>query len=434
MNQQFRNIFILLLSISFACLISACSNSDGVDNARWEATIVSQNSEESSNFSSLKLDYLPLNDTEYPYAGIPRIVIETENHREIKDRETEIPAKLQIWGEKAPESDIMDLSIRGRGNTTWNYPKKPYAIKFEKKQAFLGMPEAKKWVMLANYRDRTLIRNAVAFELARKTTLAWTPHGKFADVFLNGKFLGNYYICEKIEVKKNRLELSDKGFLLEIDRRFDGEYKFRTTEKNLPINIKYPKNPSKQQINDIKKYIDSLEKSIYGNYKDSSDYDIFFDLKSFAEHWIIQELTQNIEPTYPYSVYVYKDINTSLYAGPIWDFDWQTFSPKVNGLITKHALWNKALLRHNKYCEIVKEQWNLSRQRFKQINKTIDSLANYTKKSNEQNFLKWPIQIAILDTNWLAGDETLSFYTSIDMMKRTIENRIVELDSLFNSL
>ena len=166
---------------------------------------------------------LTLDDTEYPYAGIPRIVIETENHRGINDRETEIPAKLQIWGENASESEVMELTIRGRGNSTWGEPKKPYSIKFKEKQSLLGMAEAKKWVLLANYLDRTLIRNAVAFEITKKTNLEWTPSGKFAEVFLNGKFLGNYFICEKIQIDKNRLNKSKDSYLLEFDTNYDEE-------------------------------------------------------------------------------------------------------------------------------------------------------------------------------------------------------------------
>ena len=85
--------------------------------------------------------YLPLTDTEYPYAGIPRIVIETENRSPVKDRKNEIPAKLQIWGENSPESEVMDLTIRGRGHTSWSgMPKKSYKIEFTNKQAMLGMP------------------------------------------------------------------------------------------------------------------------------------------------------------------------------------------------------------------------------------------------------------------------------------------------------
>lgn len=198
----------LFLSIVIGCLVLGCSNSDYAEANGWNDIIVSNDSDQ--------LDYLPLDASGYPYTGIPRIVIVTGNHRDIKDKETEIPAKLQIWGENGPESEIMNLTIRGRGNSTWNYPKKPYAIKFSEKQAFLGMPKAKKWVMLANYRDRTLIRNAVAFEIARQTTLSWTPLGRFADVILNNKFIGNYYICEKNRNKRKQTKHQRRLFFIRI--------------------------------------------------------------------------------------------------------------------------------------------------------------------------------------------------------------------------
>ena len=88
-------------------------------------------------------------------------------------------------------SDVTytDVSIKGRGNSTWSYPKKPYAIKLDKKTEILGMPKHKRWALLANWMDRTLLRNAVAFEIARNTTsLEWTPRGQFVEVVLNGIF------------------------------------------------------------------------------------------------------------------------------------------------------------------------------------------------------------------------------------------------------
>ena len=63
------------------------------------------------------------------------------------------------------------LEIRGRGNSTWNYPKKPYALRLPEKHAVLGMPGHKRWILLANWKDRTLMRNDAAFWLSRHTGL-----------------------------------------------------------------------------------------------------------------------------------------------------------------------------------------------------------------------------------------------------------------------
>ena len=446
MTKQAKATFPIILSFTILgiiqMLLMACSNSESIkDSGNGPAWVAeddenevsidissSTNSKESHTSSSKTIDYLPIDDSEYPYAGIPRIVIETENHQAIKDRETEIPAKLQIWGEKAPESEIMDLTIRGRGNASWSYPKKPYAIKFKEKQDFLGMPKAKKWVMLANYRDRTLIRNALALELARKTSLKWTPSGKFVDVFLNRKFIGNYYICEKIEVKKNRLELDDNGFLIEFDTYYDEEHKFKTSFKNLPANIKYPKELSdNNQLDYIRNYIDTIECNLYGNC-DFIDIQQYLNLQSLAFFWIIQELAQNEEMYWPKSVFVYKD--SILNFGPVWDFDWQTFTSTKTGLRNKNKFWIDSLKKRKYFSDIVKKEWNTYKKDFIESTNFIDSIAAYTYISNEANHKLWPINIS----SYYCGDEKEDFYKSIELLKSTLLNRISELDRLFNHL
>lgn len=422
MRYHFAKQLPLFLSLVIGCLFLGCSNSEGVDQeiiANWNIA------ENDATSLSAELDYLPLDDSEYPYAGIPRIVIKTENRREIRDRETEIPAKLQIWGEHAPESEVMELTIRGRGNESWWHPKKPYAIKFNEKQAILGMPKAKKWVMLANYRDRTLIRNAVAFELARKTSLAWTPSGKFVDVFLNGKFIGNYYICEKIEVNKNRLDLDDNSFLLEFDTYYDEENKFRTEYNDFPVNIKYPKQLDSTHFYFIKDYIDLAERALQLNAADSSYLD-FVNQESFADYFIIYALSTNDELLHPKSTFIHKGPNGKLSAGPVWDFDYATFDINKIGLTNRNTKLFSQFLRKKSFKEIFRKKWMQNKSSFLTIESFIDSLSNYTKKSNELNIKIWPIKI----DSHKVGDEDKSFDKAIDMLKKTVLFKITEMDNL----
>ena len=337
---------------------------------------------------------------------------------------------MQIWNEYEPESDILDLTIRGRGNTTWDfYPKKPYAIKFETKQSLLGMAKAKKWVMLANYRDRTLIRNAVAFELARKTSLAWTPSGKFADVIINGEFLGNYYICEKIEVKKNRLELDDDSYLLEFDTSYDEEFKFKTEYNDLPVNIKYPSEPDKIQYNYITDYINETEKTLQLDADDSTYLD-YVDQNSFIDYFTVYALSTNSELMHPKSVYMHKDKNGKLSAGPVWDFDYGTFKLNKTGLINQKTALFKPFFEKDSFKEAFKQRWPVIKDSLGSMNAFIDSLANYVKESNEQNIKLWPINI----TAHKIGDEEKSFDEAIEMLKKALQNKIKELDKLVPSL
>lgn len=402
-----------------------------IDSLRADTTITAPTSIDSIHPREIVCDtiseYLPLDDSEYPYAGIPRIVIETENHRKIKDRTTEIPAKLQIWGKKEPESSLMALTIKGRGNTTWDYPKKPYTITFTKKQSILGMPNAKKWIMLANYRDRTLIRSALAFEIARNTSQKWVPQGRFVEVFLNKKYLGNYYICEKIQASKNRLNLGQNDYLLELDTKYDGENKFKSSYKNFPISIKHPDQISNEQFSFISGYINSIECSLYG---DCNDQNMLkkINLQSLASYWIIQEISQNNESGHPKSVYAFKD--SVLNFGPIWDYDWNTFSLAKKGFQIKNYLWLDTLSKNKLFIDIVKQEWNTSKSAFSQKISFIDSLANYTKQSNERNHKIWPIKLE----SGLVGDENKEFSESFQMLKEAYQRRLEELDQLFNSL
>ncbi|MBQ9287190.1 MAG: CotH kinase family protein, partial [Bacteroidaceae bacterium] len=133
------------------------------------------------------------------------------------------------------------ISIRGRGNSTWNYPKKPYAIKLDKKSEILGMPKHKRWVLLANWKDRTLMRNDAAFWLSTNSGLPYTVRGQFVEVELNGKIMGNYYLCEQIKVDDNRVDITEMeaqehnpenltgGYLVELDTYYDEVNKFHST-------------------------------------------------------------------------------------------------------------------------------------------------------------------------------------------------------------
>ena len=96
-------------------------------------------------------------------------------------------------------------TVRGRGNTSWKWPKKPCRIDFPDRTSLLGMPAARHWVLLANYPDRTLMRNLVAMKVSSMTSLAWTPRCVPVELVMNGKHEGSYLLMEKVEVDRNRV-------------------------------------------------------------------------------------------------------------------------------------------------------------------------------------------------------------------------------------
>ena len=183
---------------------------------------------------------------------LPVVYINTNDNAPIVDKDNWIPGTMDIKGLDESDNYNGTMNIKGRGNSTWGYPKKPYAIKLDSKSKILGFPKHKRWVLLANWMDKTLLRNHVAFEISKNTGLAWTPRGKFVELVLNGEPQGNYYLCEQIKIDENRLninELSNSdtdaesitgGYLLELDVYYDEVNKFHSKLKELPFMIKEP--------------------------------------------------------------------------------------------------------------------------------------------------------------------------------------------------
>ena len=126
-------------------------------------------------------------------------------------KETKEEAALRLWDNKGESfyNDSIEY-VKGHGNSTWiDYEKKAYQIKLHKKAGLLNMPKAKKWILLANVPDDTLIKNDIIFRYAEKYAKVASVKGEFIDLYINGDYVGNYYLCEKVEVNGSRLNITD---------------------------------------------------------------------------------------------------------------------------------------------------------------------------------------------------------------------------------
>ena len=169
---------------------------------------------------------------------LPMVSISTPNNQPITSKEEYISNSLI----SVSDVDGKYFNIKGRGNSTWNAPKKPYAIKFDKKVSLMSLPEDKSWVMLANYFDASLLRNDLAFYMGQKMShLDYTPHFYSVELTLNGEYKGIYQLGEKLKISKKRVNVGDDGFLLEIDAKAGSdEITFSTPFLEQPVSIKDP--------------------------------------------------------------------------------------------------------------------------------------------------------------------------------------------------
>lgn len=386
--------------------------------------------------------------------------------------------------------------IRLRGNSTQKFPKKPFAIKLVSKASVLGMPKHKRWVLLANWMDRTMLRNAVAFEVAHQTEnayadgLGWNPHGYSVEVVMDGRHVGNYYLCEQIKIDGDRVDIkdciediigdgnanptmADCGYLLEFDDNYDEVDKFRTA-RGLPCMFKDEVTKYSADIfNQVKARIEAVESNLEaGNYEAAySDLDI----NSIIDYFFIQELTFNDEYKHPKSVYMLIDGDGKLTAGPVWDFDWQTFInyDKVQAMNNKYGgtyscrknnewlygasklaeyhgipgiwgdydyvndqpyMWYPLLFKDTNFRAKVQERWGVIYPQLLSVVAKIDEFAALNKVSEQFNYAMWPL-VGLKNSVGSAfnGDEDMSFDEAIATMKQAYTERLEWMNSSITS-
>ena len=272
----------------------------------------------------------------YLPSGIPVVIMNTVNAEEPYDKVNNIPSYVRIID--TDNSYVMDTATtRLRGNASTQFPKKPYRIKFDSKQQPLDAPaKAKKWTLISNHGDKTLMRNLLAFRISELMGMEYTPYGTFVDVILNGEYKGCYQLCDQIEVNKNRVNIDEMedtdiagdaltgGYLWEIDAYAPQEVSWFNSRNNIPVTIKSPDEDdiTPEQSRYIRDFFNAMEADVYGNHfaHPNNGWRRLLDAETFLKHFLIGELSGNTD-TY-WSVYQYKKRGEDkVYTGPVWDFD-----------------------------------------------------------------------------------------------------------------
>ena len=377
-----------------------------------------------------------------PFTGLPVIEILTDNYSKITSKETWLSGYMNTYGFGLVEDSQDTIFVKKRGNGTAYFPKISFNVKLTSRKHVLDMKKQKRWCFLANYRDRTLLRNDVAFYLGKLAdSLEWTPDSRFAEIILNGKHEGIYQVTEQIRVDKHRVDIDELtaadingeavtgGYLLEIDQyNDDNVYKFTTPILSLPVNIKNPNKESCQpeQLEYITEFFGTVETMLYeGKYEEV--YEKYLDIHSFIDYYLVQTLTNNTEFADKYSVYCYKKRNGKLYAGPLWDFEYTTFT-KESSVSNIGALWYQYLFKDEAFKKALKQRWNVLKPIFEQnIYSYIEQQQSILTKSAHIDETIYPKG----DTMMKNGDEELTFEEAIARMTKVIKERIDYMDNLY---
>ncbi|MBQ7078937.1 MAG: CotH kinase family protein, partial [Fibrobacter sp.] len=384
-----ERIHIIVLMWLLGSFMGACSNSESinfVDEGRFlieegEILLSRWMTEDSlqRNLSSI-----------YPYAGIPRVVIETEDLLEINDRETEIPAKMRIWGERYPETGLMEMTIRGRGNLSWSMHQKSYKLEFKNKQTLLGMPKDRDWALISNYADKSLMKNYLMYHLATKMGMPYVPRCEYVELYLNKEYLGVYLLTETIKKSQNRVNLrqDEMSYIVEIDAKFrDGEqviFSDVISPGGKPFHIHEPQNASIESLDLLETFIQSFEKYLKGiSFEKNNGLEQWVDIDEYIKHYWLQEFSKNPDANFYTSVYFSWTRNGVVNMGPIWDFDlsFGGHRNEVTSLPTgwhiKNSYWNNYIFRDSVLENSRIRFWQENKEKFLGLSADADSLYGF---------------------------------------------------------
>lgn len=329
--------------------------------------------------------------------------------------------------------------IKGRGNFTWTLAKKPYQIKLASSTSLLGMEAAKTWILLANHADASLMRNKVALDLARDIGMPYAGQSRWVDLRINGDYMGNYLMTEKVEVKKNRVDLSDtKGVIAELDNNYGTaeDYYIASTASKTIFTLKDAKagvpDPgvgesmddaefaeTKAGWDDMKMTLNTLDSLLAKPSPDWTAISAIIDVDSFVKFYFVQELTANYDAANS-SVYFYKDGTTDkLHAGPVWDFDitlgnfakgemfgadaTSEYVKNLDALRGSASPWWDSMFRNPQFVTRANTLWTSSiAYHASRLPSQIDGNAAQVRASAANNFARWPIlgKTSLLSANW----------------------------------
>lgn len=306
------------------------------------------------------------------------------------------------------DGTVLDAlgKIKGRGNSTWNYDKKPYAVKFEKKQEPFGFPANKSWVLLAESCDPSLLRTAYMCAISKATGIEWTINYQYVNLFLNGEYMGVYVFTDKVEKSENRINIEEDGFIIEDDNFYDKENLYFVTYKGLgrPYTFKYPDDDKDIVKGDdnylfIESFMNQLEGSlmVLPDIHVDINYMKYLDLTSFVKYHVANEVFMNFDPN---RFYVLPSRQSKLKMMPLWDSEWSMGSwitswndnpyPIEENTFWENMYFFRYLMKSPAFKEAVKAEWANFLTNVQQVKDEVETVRQMIAKAQAANFKKWP--------------------------------------------
>ena len=275
----------------------------------------------------------------FQLTNLPLVVVNTDGMRMMQSKDDKVNSTVHIISDGGTSLlSKKDTECKGRGNASWNFPKKPMRLKFPKKQTVLpdAPAKCKKWTLINNYGDKSLMRNKIAFHMSRGIGLSYIPYCQFVDLIFNGEYQGCYQLCDQVEVNPGRVEITEMtpddiegealtgGYFIEIDAYANQEASWFESVRGIPVTIKSPDDDeiTPEQSAYIKDYFNKFETAVFTYWftSETTGYRKYLNLDSFLQYFIVGELDGNTD--YFWSIYMSKERGEEKFVvGPVWDVD-----------------------------------------------------------------------------------------------------------------
>ena len=399
--------------------------------------------------------------------GLPILQIETDKNKPVKRKDKYVKASYTL-GEFSGR-----CKIRGRGNSTWKTTltqKRPYLLKLNEETSLLGMNAARKWVLMANAPDRSMLRNCYAEHLAHTVwdKQRWSPNSAFITLFLNGKYMGLYGLTEKPEIALGRVEFEDEGFLAEIDSH-DRDFKF-SGNHGVTFCIREPESTEENLQRWACKLLE-LEELLYSeDYKGENGWRKYFDENSLVDWYLLAEFSKNYDARFYNSVFMSFDYGTGrLYMGPAWDHDiafgntskssssidldkhsqllspviWKTVLPQFNleenslaarnaeGFLVNQTDWYNRLFGDEDFVRDVKNRWRQTRGTLEESFVWLQAQADTIEQAAKLNDSVWKIIGSNLWPRAPGYKERRSYESEVEYLISWCKKRAAWLDQMF---
>ena len=358
-------------------------------------------------------------------------------------------------GAEGKEMTFLNCEIRIRGNSTSAGPKFPYSFKLPYNEELFGMDAGKRWCLLANLFDMSLMRGNIGFHLAAELGCPYTSQSTYVEVYLNGEYLGNYELVEAISDAENRVDIDtdEDEAILEIDwNRDDGSY-YLVTSLGLRYKVDRPEKVTKAKAAWLDQFLLEAETALI---EDSDRYLDYFDMDSFVNVYLTMEYTKNLDSNNLSTRYFIKD--GKIYAGPVWDFDLSAgnVSPHVdeegyriylniqgrgdNSSDSTRGLWNREgwfreLFSHQAFADAVAARYQEMRPLFENIytdnelgQSRIGQLQEQYGASFLRNFEVWDITRRYTPYHMDTG---MSYEEHVQFLIDWFRDRLAYLDTVY---